>query len=107
MKLLSVTATLLAIANITMADSCKQGLEYCGRGLLKECNANLPANSNSSNTNLLIQGLPELAANHQPTNAVHINESLFYCLDGVGNIGYQRFCDSGCRDGGSGKNDYC
>jgi hypothetical protein len=37
-----------------------------------------------------------------------MNEMLFYCKEGVVNtISETSYCGRGCKDGGSGKSDYC
>jgi hypothetical protein len=49
-----------------------------------------------------------LEAANQPTDYGHIHESLFHCNGGEnGDISYITYCGGGCKDGGSGKSDYC
>ncbi|KAF2680812.1 hypothetical protein K458DRAFT_457917 [Lentithecium fluviatile CBS 122367] len=44
----------------------------------------------------------------QPTDAAHIQDSLFNCYGALGQIQFIQFCGSGkCINAGSGSDDYC
>ncbi|KAK3400681.1 hypothetical protein B0T20DRAFT_505060 [Sordaria brevicollis] len=86
-----------ALSGIAMADNCKTGLFYCGKGLL-----------NKGNYYTQIVDALNGATPPQPTDTTHVRESLFYCVGGPnGDITFQTFCSGGCKDGGSGKSDHC
>ncbi|EGX88666.1 hypothetical protein CCM_08711 [Cordyceps militaris CM01] len=88
-------AAVAAIASFAAADNCNTGLRYCGAGLL-------------SKGNYLPQILDELSRVSSPIDKAHIYNTIFYCAGGSnGDIRYVTFCDRGCRDGGSGHDDFC
>ncbi|EAW13739.1 uncharacterized protein ACLA_044590 [Aspergillus clavatus NRRL 1] len=86
---------LAALAPFAAADNCKTGLNYCGYNLLNIGNYGAQVNE-------------ALVAAHQSTDDGHIRESLFQCNGGSnGDITFITYCGGGCRDGGSGRSDYC
>ncbi|KAJ9205078.1 hypothetical protein DTO164E3_1701 [Paecilomyces variotii] len=88
-------AALAAFAPLVAANNCKTGLNYCGYNLLNIGNYGAQINEALENA-------------HQPTDDAHIHESLFHCNGGEnGDITFQTYCTSGCKDGGSGRSDYC
>ncbi|KAJ7855569.1 hypothetical protein B0H13DRAFT_2079557 [Mycena leptocephala] len=89
-----VLAVSLASATYTMADNCKRGLSYCGRGLLQKGN---------------YADQIERAIQKAHTDPAHMFDTLFYCIGGSnGDIEVIKDCAPGrCVDSGSGKSDVC
>ncbi|KAK8112927.1 hypothetical protein PG984_013453 [Apiospora sp. TS-2023a] len=88
------TAFVAALCGSVMADNCKNGIDYCGRGLLKKGNYYAD----------IIRALEDA---HQSTDQAHVEDSVFHC-GGPDTIPFQRFCGSGrCKDGGKNHDDYC
>ncbi|KAJ7214276.1 hypothetical protein C8J57DRAFT_1096562 [Mycena rebaudengoi] len=76
-----------------VADSCNRGGVYCGQSLL-----------NKGNYHDHI--VTTLASVGQPTDDVHIINSLFDCLSD-GEIRFVGFCANGCGGVGSDDPDFC
>ncbi|KAJ7896257.1 hypothetical protein B0H14DRAFT_2211325, partial [Mycena olivaceomarginata] len=80
-----VIAVGLASATYTVADNCKKGLSYCGRGLLhkdERCQMN-------QDSDTCLRVLPgnyadqiERAIQKAHSNPAHIPDTLFYCIGG-------------------------
>ncbi|KAL8940230.1 MAG: hypothetical protein Q9211_002377 [Gyalolechia sp. 1 TL-2023] len=84
---------LSALTSLVVADNCKGGLAYCGYGLLNK-------------GNYYNEIVAELQENGQGVDPKHVTESLFNC-GGSGSIRFNKYCGSGCHDGGSGNSDRC
>lgn len=109
-------AVMATVASVATADNCNTGLRYCGAGLLsKGTSARLWQTPGmwqitdwSPIGNYLPQILDELERVGLPTDRAHIYNTIFFCAGGSnGDIRYYTFCDRGCRDGGSGHDDFC
>ncbi|KAH6884474.1 hypothetical protein B0T10DRAFT_564508 [Thelonectria olida] len=84
------------IGPFATADNCKKGLEYCGSTLMTKGNYRDQINDALEGNSL------------SSTNNTVVMNTLFTCLGGDnGDIEVIEFCQQGCTDGGSGKNDYC
>ncbi|KAF3384548.1 hypothetical protein F1880_002346 [Penicillium rolfsii] len=89
----TVMATSLAVA---LASNCQYSLNYCGYNLLNR-------------GNYYNDIYNELKRSGQPTDAAHIENSLFYCAGGidVGAITFVTFCGNSCHNGGNDRTDSC
>ncbi|KZV81108.1 hypothetical protein EXIGLDRAFT_844332 [Exidia glandulosa HHB12029] len=93
MKFINVVAIAIASLSGVLADSCNRGGVYCGQSLLNKGNYR----------NHIIQ---VLQANGQPTDELHIIDSIFDCLSG-GEISLRGFCSKGCGGVDSKDADFC
>ncbi|KAF7345074.1 hypothetical protein MVEN_01670900 [Mycena venus] len=86
--------TTLASASVLEArDSCNAGGVYCGTSLLNK-------------GNYRDHIISVLSQDGQPTDEVHIENSLFDCLSG-GEIRFISFCGNGCGGTTSKAADFC
>ncbi|KAB8232614.1 hypothetical protein BDV23DRAFT_146511 [Aspergillus alliaceus] len=98
MKVLSII-TLLAIAvpNVS-AKNCRGDLWYCGHTL----------QDIASDNNYDKQIREALRAAGQPTDTLHMKQSLFRCMSSVdGDVRFLEFCECGCADEGWDRYDEC
>ncbi|KAK8000985.1 hypothetical protein PG991_013207 [Apiospora marii] len=87
-------AVVAALCGSVVADNCKNGIDYCGRGLLRKGNY----------YDDIIRSLNRAG---QKSDQEHVNDSVFHC-GGPDDIPFQKFCGKGrCKDGGTNHNDYC
>ncbi|EOA85454.1 hypothetical protein ACJQWK_06599 [Exserohilum turcicum] len=86
--------TLALFGGLVTADCCKNGLDYCGYGLL-----------NKGNYYGEIQTALERAG--LPVDPDHVRYTLFHC-GACTDTPVVRYCGvNRCTDGGSGHSDYC
>ncbi|KAI1124297.1 hypothetical protein F5Y10DRAFT_249676 [Nemania abortiva] len=84
--------TVLASAGIVAAKSCHSGGIYCGFALLDR-------------GDYINKIITNLEANNEPTDDLHVQQSLWTCLD-HGDISFKEYCTLGCN-GGDDNDDYC
>lgn len=108
-----VLASLLP--SLVSAAACTDGLIYCGYNLLKRGTTHFSLTSSqyselTPNPTGAYKSeiVAELERVGDPVDPPHIYYSTFACgAGGHGWIRYISYCENGCYDGGSGRNDHC
>jgi hypothetical protein len=118
MKSTTILFAALSVLSSSVVDArkCTAGLKYCGYNLLKIGMSSLstmlflplPTPLLTPKGDYRAEIIQELYNHNINTNEDHVQNSVFGCSDsGNGWIGWKDHCSTGCRDGGSGKNDHC
>ncbi|KAH7406361.1 hypothetical protein DE146DRAFT_609054 [Phaeosphaeria sp. MPI-PUGE-AT-0046c] len=85
---------LATLGGLTAAKCCKNGINYCGSGLLNKGNYYGEITTALNNAGL-------------PNDSDHIYDTLFHC-GACTDTPVVKYCGKGaCKNGGAGKDDYC